>query len=174
MARCFFIIFYKRLTFLIFVLNIHTSLKKGHKNMANGIYNLTEVVFCFGDWAGPCLSCGYLRNDDVYEYMKNVKSFVPSRTDCIQSCCDSVLSSNMVRIHDGVRTQRSLYIVNKNPGDMKCPCGAVCAGQKSDNLAERAKQCMKNIESGKCKEKFIIENIGKVFFADKYQKDNQK
>ena len=42
---------------------------------------------------------------------------------------------------------------------------------KSDSLCS-AKNCAKAIKTGKCTDKFVIETIGKKFFADKY-KDKQ-
>lgn len=34
--------------------------------------------------------------------------------------------------------------------------------------------CFRKIKNGKCKDLFIRENIGKVFFADKYKDDSQR
>ena len=41
-------------------------------------------------------------------------------------------------------------------------------------MEECAKQCFHNIESGKCEDPFVIENIGKVFFEEKYKDNNQR
>jgi hypothetical protein len=142
-------------------------------NLANGIYNLTDVFFCFSDWCGARLKCGYLKNDEVYEYLDKLNSFVPPKERCMQYHCHSILSSHPFKIHDVMRLEQTLYIVNKNPRYMKCPCGAIRPGQIMENIEQCTKQCMHNIESGKCKEAFIVENIGKVFFAGKY-KDKQK
>ena len=142
--------------------------------MANEIYNLTDVVFCFGDWCGPRLKCGYLKNEEVYAYLDKINSFVPPKSRCMQYHCYSLLSSHPRKIHDVMRLEQSLYIVNKNPRYMKCPCGAICPGQTLNKLDDCAKQCMENIEQGKCQEKFVIENIGRVFFAKQYQDNKQK
>ena len=142
--------------------------------MANGIYNLTDVVFCFGDWRGPRLKCGFLKNDEVYDYLDKINSFVPPRDRCMQYHCYSTLSSHPFKIHETMRLEQSLYIINKNPRYMKCHCGAICPGQTLKNLDQCAEQCMRNIEQGKCKDEFIVENIGKVFFANKYQNNKQK
>lgn len=142
--------------------------------MANGIYNLTDVVFLFGDWHGPRLKCGWLKNDEVYAYLDKLNSFVPPKERCMQYHCYFALSSHPFKIHEVMRLEQSLYIVNKNPRYMKCPCGAMCPGQLRYKIDKCAEQCFENIEQGKCQEAFIIENIGKVFFANKYKDNNQK
>ena len=146
--------------------------------MAEGIYNLTDVNFCFENWHGPRLKCGYLRNKDVFEYLEKLENFVPPKDRCMQYYCHFVLSLNPRKMHETMKPQRSLCIVNKNPLYMKCPCGAACiaqfSGLRREHMEECAKQCFHNIEIGKCKDPFVIENIGKVFFEEKYKENNQR
>ena len=146
--------------------------------MAEGIYNLTDVIFCFENWCGPRLKCGHIRNQDVFEYMEKLENFVPPQNRCMQYYCYFILTMNPRKIHETMKPQRSLYIINKNPFYMKCQCGATCVGQYHGNrekyMKNCADQCFQNIESGKCKDPFVIENIGKVFFANEYKDDNQR
>ena len=48
----------------------------------------------------------------------------------------------------------------------------ICSFLKSDSICT-AKNCARKIKNGKCTDAFVIETIGKKFFADKYQ-DKQK
>ena len=41
---------------------------------------------------------------------------------------------------------------------------------KSLCLAPNAKACFRNIKTGKCRDPFIVKNIGEVFWPDKYAK----
>ena len=43
---------------------------------------------------------------------------------------------------------------------------------KTSCFASNASQCMRFISSGKCKDPFIIENIGKKFFPNLYEKQH--
>ena len=146
--------------------------------MAEGIYNLTDVNFSFGKPFGPRMKCGFLRNKDVFEYLEKLENFVPPLNRCMQYYCYFTLRMNPRKMHDGMKPQRSLYIVNKNPLYMKCQCGATCiaqfSGMREDHMDECAKQCFRNIENGKCKDPFVVENIGKVFFEKKYKENNQR
>ena len=149
--------------------------------MAEGVYNLTDVWFCFGsdhDWNYPHFKCGYLKNEELYEYLNQIENFVPPLNRCMQYYCHFVLRLNPRKIHETMKPQRSLYIVNKNPLYMKCPCGTACVKQytkyREKHLESCAKQCFHNIECGNCKDPFIVENIGKVFFANKYKNNNQR
>ena len=143
-----------------------------------GVYNLTDVNFCFGHEYGPRFKCGYIRNQDLFEYLEKLESFVPPLNRCMQYYCHFILRLNPRKMHETIKPQRSLYIVNKNPLYMKCQCGAICVGQcpgnREDYMEHCANQCFRNIENGKCKDPFIVENIGKVFFANKYKENNQR
>ena len=138
--------------------------------MAEGIYNLTDVIFCFGGWTGPRMQCGFLRNEDVYEQLNQMEMTVPPRGGCMQYYCHFILALNPRKIHDDMKRQRTLYVVNKNPFYMKCPCGATRPTVLDDSMTKTktAEQCFHNIECGKCIDPYIIEVIGKRFFADKY------
>ena len=146
--------------------------------MAEGIYNLTDVTFCFGGFLGPKLTCGYLKNEELLEYINKIENFVPPVNRCMQYYCNFVLTLNPRKVRDTMKHQRSLYIINKNPLYMKCQCGAPCAADCIENREKHiehcANQCFRNIEQGKCQDPFIVENIGKVFFASKYKNDNQR
>ena len=41
---------------------------------------------------------------------------------------------------------------------------------KPISMLDRSKRCFDGIKSGKCVDPFVIEHIGKIFFADKYNK----
>ena len=143
--------------------------------MAEGIYNLTDVIFCFGHLKGPHFQCGYLKNDEVFDYLTKLENFVPPLNRCMQYYCHFNLMLNPRKIHGIMKPQRTLYIINKNPLYMKCQCGATCPTSLDyDTLAPCAKQCFANIETGKCPDQFVIKNIGEVFFKDKYIKQKMK
>ena len=143
-----------------------------------GIYNLTDVTFCYGGFLGPKLKCGYIKNEELLEYIDKIENFVPPANRCMQYYCNFYLALNPRKIHNTMKHQRSLYVINKNPLYMKCPCGAECAANCTTNREEHTKrcanQCFCNIEQGKCQDPFIVENIGKVFFAHKYTDNNQR
>lgn len=143
---------------------------KGDK-MAEGIYRLTDVVFCFGNLKGPRFQCGYLKNDEVFDYLTKLENFVPPLNRCMQYYCHFNLLLNPRKIRGTMNPQRTLHIINKNPLYMKCQCGATRPTSLDyDALYPCAQQCFTNIETGKCVDPFVVENIGRVFFAKKYEK----
>ena len=121
-------------------------------------YSKTEVKFFIP--GGVPHACGHIPNDKVYEYLEKFKA-----EEGIHKQCNSYRISFWIR---GVMTKhgkafdQAIYI-DVNNTDMNSLCNA-----------QNRKKCLRNIKSGKCKDKFVIENIGKVFFADKYKDDNQR
>ena len=49
----------------------------------------------------------------------------------------------------------------------------ICSILKSDSICT-ARNCARKIKNGKCTDPFVIETIGKKFFADKYKANNTK
>ena len=138
--------------------------------MATGFYDITDVIFCFGNWHGPRFKCGHLKNDEVYKQLTELESIVPPCGGCMQYYCHFILSCNPRKTHGEMKPQRTLYIVNKNPLYMGCPCGATRpTGQYNNSIDICAQQCFRNIESGKCVDPYMINIIGRRFFAKKYE-----
>ncbi len=161
--------------------NTSIKIKNKHKQRQKtmeGVYNLTDVKFRIGNWslvlgAPMGLNCGYIRNKDIHEYLERLQNFtLPKGHNC-----DFVLFSKPCNVNGATECERTLLIENKSFQQI-CPCGnnslRQCTGMRKARIDRCAKQCYKNIKCGKCKDPFVIENIGKIFFADKYKQDNQR
>ena len=124
--------------------------------MAKG-YKLTLVNF--GVTGYDRLSCGYLVNDEVYEYLKKL-----AKQDWSQQHCArygfffmGYPYGNDYRqslIIDAIAEKGEGTVYGLNP-----LCGARSVGG-----------CFRKLKKGECKDPFVIENIGKVFWPDKYEK----
>ena len=120
-------------------------------------YTKTEVKFYY---IGYPMTCGEIPNDQVYEYLEKLKNNANKTNQCTHY--SFALDSDVHLTPAGNITVQSLKIC-ANPYSLAPFCRI------------RTKTgCLRNIKSGKCRDPFIVENIGKVFFADKYQNDNQR
>ena len=126
-------------------------------------YNSISVYFgasvYFGVPRYDSLLCGYLPNDDIYDYLKKLTKQDLGKPHCARYGFsftgyqyDGHFKQNLIMdasIEDGISTVYGL-----NP-----LCGVRAIGG-----------CFRKLKKGECKDPFVIENIGKVFFSDKYGK----
>ena len=126
--------------------------------MAKAENNISTHVY-FGVPGWGFLSCGYMPNEEVYEYLKKLAKQDLGKPHCAQYGFsftgyqyDGHFKQNLIMdatIEDGNGTVYGL-----NP-----LCGARSVGG-----------CFRKLKKGECKDPFVIENIGKVFWPDKYEK----
>ena len=117
-------------------------------------YSITKVDFYYPGCA--TLTLGHIQNEKVYEYLDKLKNF---KTD--QNLCTSYnFQLHAYKYRDNCE---QLLWISANPHSMKPLC-----------KARTYSGCMRKIRNGTCKNPFIIENIGKVFFPDKYKDNNQR
>lgn len=117
-------------------------------------YSTTRVDFYYP--GGATLTVGRIPNDKVYEYLDKLKNF---KTD--QKLCTSYsFTLNVYKYCDNY--EQSLWI-DANPWTLEPLC-----------KARKYSGCMRKIKNGTCKNPFIRDNIGKMFFPDKYKGDNQR
>ena len=124
----------------------------------------TEIYFCFGNdnmLTGTRLRVGKLLHEKVNEYLEKLKNFMPTKDRCLYSHCYFVLHSHPFKAHEQMKLDQTLYIIVTSPSLTKYSCGAKCG-----------KECLKNIESGKCIDPFVRGYIGKKFYAGTYMLTN--
>ena len=114
---------------------------------------ITNIVF--GYTPGSIMYCGCLPNDKVYEYLEQLKNTVPVSLKC------SYYGFNL-RIYPYSNSPQYLRI-DANPYVLNPLC-----------KIRSEKGCIRKIKKGTCKNPFIIENIGKIFFADKYKDSKER
>ena len=138
-----------------------------------------DVILNYSCFAGACnggvepLHCGSMNMEQIKQYLQELAA---KKTISHYSCPRhltahfenkeslSVYLSHMYTCPDAPQEESkgclNLYMTNHASAGMytsKCP----------------DRDCFNNIRTGKCTDTFVIETIGKKFFADKYQ-DKQK
>ena len=110
------------------------------------------------------LSCGTLYDTELKEYQEHLFNITHIPQDsCITSFDAGFYNSRMISINNS--EQKVKEWVHDLKIDLRYKPEHECGCKRDD--------CFGNIESGKCTDAFMIEHIGKRFFADKY-KDRQK
>ncbi len=119
----------------------------------------TQTRVYFGAPGYDSLLCGYLPNDEIYDYLKKL-----SKQNLSQQHCARYGFSFTGYPYDGHLKQT--LIINFIIESVVCSayglnplCGARSVGG-----------CFRKLKRGECKDPFVIENIGKVFWPDKYGK----
>ena len=101
---------------------------------------------------------GYLPKDKIYGYLEKL-----AKQDVNAEHCSlysfAFLGFPYVKSFKQQLTIKPEWRVDDEGFGMKPLCSAL-----------NAKACFRNIKTGKCIDPFVIENIGKVFFPDKYSK----
>ena len=131
-------------------------------------YDVRLDFSCFGSGSGmEPLDCGSLTIEEIEQYLQELatKKMV-AKDSCAHHLTASFETKESLKVFLARNYQcpnapykesmgrLNLYMTNMN--NSKCP----------------DRDCFNNIRSGKCTDAFVIETIGKKFFADKY-KDNQ-
>jgi hypothetical protein len=121
--------------------------------------NNDSICVSFGVTGYDRLSCGYLPNDKIYEYLRKLAGQDLHKEHCAE------YGFFFMGYPYGENFRQSLIIdaITKKGGNsehgLKPLCGAV-------NVAG----CFRKLKKGECKDQFVIGNIGKVFWPDKYGK----
>ena len=137
----------------------HNVDPRGAEKYKSGDKSLQTQVR-FGVPGYDFLSCGYLPNDKIDDYLKKIRNQDLRQRHCAEygfsftgyPSGDGYFKQNLIIesiIENGVC---SVYGLNPL-------CGARGVGG-----------CFRKIKKGECKDQFVIENIGKVFWPDKYAK----
>ncbi len=109
------------------------------------------------------LVAGEMTWNAIHEYLQDVAQKQIPTDSCLESLTGAVSIENNITMHMQRSQAASLntrpfptnFRINLNLHKCKkCPLN----------------QCNQNITSGKCNDKFVIENIGMKFFQDAYQK----
>ena len=120
-------------------------------------YKLTLVNFGVNGY--DRLSCGCLVNDEVYEYLKKL-----AKQDLSQQHC-ARYGFFFMGYPYGSDYRQSLIIdaIAEKGGGTVYGLNPLCG-------ARGVGGCFRKLKRGECEDPFVIENIGKVFFPDKYAK----
>lgn len=120
----------------------------------------THIEVSFGVTGYDRLSCGYLPNDKIYDYLKKL-----SEQDLSQRHCARYGFFFMGYPYDKNFRQSLIIdacVENANGGSVY-GINPLCS-------AHGVGGCFRKLKKGECKDQFVIENIGKVFWPDKYEK----
>ena len=111
------------------------------------------------------ICCDAIELNDAINHLRKLSAIaIPD-----DSCLYDLFADLYVNRHYSMYTFRPLswrtipHMTNTKTLHMNIRANLNDATVKCDKL-----YCIQNIASGKCRDKFVIENIGKVFFADKY------
>ena len=116
-----------------------------------------EVDFCV--FGCDSLLCGYLPNDQIHAYLEKL-----AKQDVTKEHCASYEFS--LNGFPYAKSFKKILIVRTRvrvDGDEVYSLSPLCS-------VRTAGGCFRKIKKGECKDPFIIENIGKVFWPDKYSK----
>ncbi|MBP5794917.1 MAG: hypothetical protein J6W41_02785 [Alphaproteobacteria bacterium] len=105
--------------------------------------------------AGEVKPCGYWSPDDINNFLEQLKNTDIPHESCVFSIY-ATMHQNVSRGRTYKKDNNSL-IISINPANQKCKI-------------RDEKNCIKCIASGKCRDEFVIDLIGKKLFADKYEK----
>lgn len=109
----------------------------------------------FGLW-GHRLLCGYIQNDEVASFLSKLKKFDKNVAHCaryrfdLSEWCDT--KSDSCICIDAFSDTINTYGI-----DPLCRVRTLYG-------------CFRKLKKGECKDPFVIENIGKVFFPKQYSK----
>jgi len=109
--------------------------------------------------------CGNLPNKEINEYMDKIAQSTLCLRNKKTKTCSNYIVTHTVNPHIGTSAvypfEKQITITFD---------GAYLPLCKIRTL----RGCIRKIKNGTCKDPFMIENVGKVFFANKYKDDNQR
>jgi len=117
-------------------------------------YSTTRVDFYYP--GGATLTVGGIPNDKVYEYLDKLKNF---KTD--QKLCTSY--SFQLHVYKYCDNYEQSLLIDANPWTLEPLC-----------KVHKYSGCIRKIRNGTCKNPFIRETIGKVFFPSKYKNNESR
>ena len=113
------------------------------------------------------ISCGDMYVTYIKQYLHNLSknNFIPA-----DSCVYDINARFFQYDESKVHLQRR-YIQNRLSED-----SAACLQIHVRNTIRQKcpESCLRNIQDGKCTDKFMINNVGKIFFPDKYNNTKQR
>jgi len=115
------------------------------------------------------LNCGSLAEYKITQYLHELTTtkIIPDDS------CVRYLSAKFVNKYSAEVSLSRNYQCPNAPREAKSGDFVVCM-TNMNNCKCCERDCFNNIKNGKCTDPFVIENIGKKFFADKYKENNQK
>ncbi len=124
--------------------------------MAKNVFLKTSYNYHAGE-AKPCVYWTVNGMNTFLEQLKNTDIPVES---CILQIC-AKMTKEVSIAHNNQRDTDKGLIISINPVNRKCKI-------------RDTKNCIKCIASGKCRDEFVIDLIGKKLFADKYNQGKQE
>ena len=119
----------------------------------------TQTQVRFGVPGYNFLSCGYLPNDKIYDYLEKLR-----KQDLGQRHCARYgFSFTGYPSYEGHFRQNLIIDAISKDENRVYGLTPLCG-------ARTGLGCFRKIKNGECKDPFVIENIGKVFWPDKYGK----
>ena len=118
----------------------------------------TDIAFGIDDYSAP-ETINHWSEAQVDKYLTKMRD-IEFNSKCL---CQIVFHYDLVK---GQRTYKKL---NLELAPISYYTKPECGEQKTDWRAF-SEQCLNNIKSGKCIDPFVVEHVGKVYFADKYGK----
>lgn len=106
--------------------------------------------------AGEVKPCGYLQIGEMSEFFAQIKNAKIPSESCIAAIYTSITSTALTMRGKNTQNNAEEFIIDIYPTNQQC---------KIKNKTN----CPKCIASGKCRDKFVIDLIGKKLFAEKYQ-----
>ena len=112
--------------------------------------------------AGPCMSTGQIHN-----YLQQLSIQLMPDKSCIYHMCASFINYDKNRV-SFCRTTNFMKTSEEHFAGLTVYFSLIngCKCRKED--------CLHNLKNGTCTDKFMIDVIGKPFFADKYIDTNTK
>ena len=111
------------------------------------------------------IDCGQITADEAAKFTLNMlnqeitRPFCATYIECVLGTC----------VYDHVIENEKNLLLSVGHG---CKCKNV--KELDYNHLYSAQQCVKNIANGECKDPFVVENIGKIFFQKIYSKQKGK
>ncbi len=102
-----------------------------------------------------CKQCGFMESEQLNKILASLKNIDIPESSCIRSLYTHFERTVSIDKTEKASTEENL-IISVWPTAKKCEI-------------KNYKQCTACIANGNCMDEFVIDNIGKKLFADKYQ-----
>ena len=130
--------------------------------------NVINVVDGWGHSSMEYMDCGKMSAKQMKDYVKEIaaKKIIP-QSSCVHHICA------LCNVRDSIST--ILWHDQNTLKPQKFNSGALDIHITMVNHRNCTRQdCFNNIKNGKCTDEFVIDIIGKKFFADRYPNANTK
>lgn len=134
-----------------------------NKKRDNDMTQKTTILLVHDLYTGnaKAVTCGATPYDNAVKYIKSFNTYANIPDDCCLTNLRAVVHQsfdNSMEI-----TKNCIYQDKKANAFMQVHYN-LGADSKCDRYS-----CLENIKTGKCRDEFVIKNIGLRFFADKYK-----